>query len=40
MSMNFGIFTTCLVLAGIPLAEDRVIDGRDVLLSHRGGDLS
>jgi arylsulfatase A-like enzyme len=31
MSMNFDLFPTCLQLAGAPLPQDRVIDGRDIL---------
>jgi uncharacterized sulfatase len=31
MSMNFDIFATCLAVAGIPLPDDRIIDGRDLM---------
>ena len=31
MCMNFDLFSTCLGLAGIPLPDDRVIDGIDLL---------
>ena len=31
MSMSFDLFATCLQLAGVPLPEDRVIDGRDIM---------
>ena len=31
MSMNFDLFPTCLALAGVPLPQDRIIDGRDIL---------
>lgn len=31
MSMNFDLFATCLTLAGIPLPQDRIVDGRDIL---------
>ena len=31
MSMNFDLFPTCLKLAGVPLPEDRIIDGEDIL---------
>ena len=31
MSMNFDLFPTCLQLAGVPLPEDRIIDGKDIL---------
>jgi arylsulfatase A len=31
MSMNFDLFATCLELAGAPLPQDRIIDGRDIL---------
>jgi arylsulfatase A len=36
MSMNFDIFATCLAVAGIPLPDDRVIDGRDILPVLKG----
>ena len=31
MSMNFDLFPTCLQIAGVPLPQDRVIDGKDIL---------
>ena len=31
MAMNFDLFPTCLQLAGVPLPQDRIIDGRDIL---------
>jgi uncharacterized sulfatase len=31
MSMNFDLFVTCLQLAGVPLPQDRIIDGVDIL---------
>jgi arylsulfatase A len=31
MSMNFDLFPTCLQLAGVPLPEDRIVDGKDIL---------
>jgi uncharacterized sulfatase len=31
MSMNFDVFATCLAAAGIPLPQDRIIDGEDIL---------
>jgi uncharacterized sulfatase len=31
MSVNFDLFPTCLQLAGVPLPEDRILDGRDIL---------
>jgi arylsulfatase A len=31
MSMNFDLFPTCLQLAGVPLPQDRIIDGKDIL---------
>jgi arylsulfatase A len=36
MSMNFDLFSTCLMLAGIPLPQDRIIDGKDILPMLRG----
>lgn len=30
-SMNFDLFATALAMAGVPLPEDRIIDGRDIL---------
>jgi len=31
MSMNFDLFATCLEIAGIPLPNDRIIDGENIL---------
>jgi arylsulfatase A-like enzyme len=31
MSMNFDLFPTFLQLAGVPVPQDRIIDGRDIL---------
>jgi arylsulfatase A len=31
MSMNFDLFPTCLQLAGVPVPEDRLIDGKDIM---------
>jgi uncharacterized sulfatase len=36
MSMNFDIFSTCLKLAGIPIPDDRAIDGLDILPMLKG----
>ena len=36
MSMNFDLFVTCLQLAGIPLPQDRIIDGKDILPVLKG----
>jgi uncharacterized sulfatase len=36
MSMNFDLFVTCLALAGIPLPQDRLIDGKDILPMLKG----
>jgi arylsulfatase A len=36
ISMNFDLFATCLQLAGIPLPEDRIIDGKDILPLLKG----
>jgi uncharacterized sulfatase len=35
-SMNFDLFTTCMQLAGIPLPQDRIIDGKDILPMLKG----
>jgi arylsulfatase A len=40
MSMNFDLFPTCLQLAGAPLPQDRIIDGRDILPLLTGGAAS
>jgi arylsulfatase A-like enzyme len=34
--MNFDLFTTCMQLAGIPLPQDRIIDGKDILPMLKG----
>ncbi|MFC2036408.1 sulfatase [Chloroflexota bacterium] len=31
MAMNFDLMPTCLQLAGIPLPQDRIIDGKDIM---------
>jgi arylsulfatase A len=31
MSMNFDLFATCVQLAGAPLPQDRIVDGKDIL---------
>lgn len=31
MSVNFDLFTTCLKLVGVPVPDDRIIDGKDML---------
>jgi uncharacterized sulfatase len=31
LAVNFDLFTTCLQLAGVPVPNDRIIDGRDML---------
>ncbi len=36
MSMNFDLFVTCLQLAGVPLPQDRIIDGKDILPVLKG----
>jgi len=36
MSMNFDLFVTCLQLAGVPLPENRIIDGRNILPVLKG----
>lgn len=36
MSMNFDLFTTCLEVAGVPLPQDRIIDGKDILPMLQG----
>jgi arylsulfatase A len=40
MSMNFDLFTTCLKLAGVPIPQDRIIDGKDILSVLKGGASS
>jgi arylsulfatase A len=36
LGVNFDLFVTCLLLAGIPLPQDRIIDGRDLLPLLKG----
>lgn len=36
MSMNFDLFVTCCLLAGVPLPQDRIIDGKDILPLLKG----
>jgi arylsulfatase A len=36
MSMNFDLFVTSLGLAGVPLPQDRIIDGKDILPLLKG----
>jgi arylsulfatase A-like enzyme len=36
VSMNFDLFATCLAAAGVPLPEDRAIDGQDLLPALTG----
>ena len=31
MAMNFDLLPTCLQLAGVPLPQDRIIDGKDIM---------
>jgi arylsulfatase A len=31
MAMNFDLFSTCLQLAGAPLLQNRIIDGKDIM---------
>jgi uncharacterized sulfatase len=40
MGINFDLFPTCLQLAGIPLPQDRVIDGMDILPFLKGEALT
>jgi arylsulfatase A len=37
MCMNLDLFPTCMGLAGVPLPQDRIIDGRDLLPLLKGG---
>ena len=39
MGMNFDLFVTCLQLAGVPLPQDRIIDGKDILPVLKGKPL-
>jgi uncharacterized sulfatase len=36
MCINFDLFATCLEMAGVPLPEDRIIEGRDILPTLKG----
>jgi uncharacterized sulfatase len=36
LAINFDLFVTCLQIAGVPLPEDRIIDGKDLLPVLRG----
>jgi arylsulfatase A len=36
MAVNFDLFTTCLLIAGVDLPEDRIIDGLDILPLLKG----
>jgi arylsulfatase A len=36
MSMNFDLFVTCLQVAGVPLPQDRIIDGKNMLPVLKG----
>jgi uncharacterized sulfatase len=36
MSVNFDLFVTCLQLTGVPLPQDRIIDGKDILPLLKG----
>jgi arylsulfatase A len=36
MCVNFDLFATCLHLAGVPLPQDRIIDGQDILPVLKG----
>ena len=38
--MNFDLFPTCLQLAGVPLPQDRIVDGRDILPLLTGASAS
>jgi arylsulfatase A len=40
MCMNFDLFSTCLKLVDIPLPDDRIIDGKDILPVLVGGGAS
>jgi len=40
LAINFDLFTTCLKMAGVPLAEDRLIDGMDILPLLKDESLS
>lgn len=39
-AMNLDLFPTCLQLAGIPLPQDRIVDGRDLLPLLTGASTS
>jgi arylsulfatase A len=36
MGINFDLFVTCVKLAGAPLPQDRIIDGKDILPLWKG----
>jgi len=36
MSMNFDLFVTCTRIAGVPLPQDRIMDGKDILPLLKG----
>jgi len=36
MSMNFDLFATCLKIAGVPMPQDRIIDGLNILPALMG----
>ena len=36
LSINFDLFATCLQMAGVPLPQDRIIDGKNILLLLKG----
>jgi uncharacterized sulfatase len=36
LSMNFDLFVTCAQIAGAPLPQDRIIDGKDILPLLKG----
>jgi arylsulfatase A len=40
MSINFDLFNTCMKLAGVPLPDDRIIDGKDILPLLKGEPTS
>ncbi len=40
MSMNFDLFATCLSLAGVPLPNNRIIDGMDIMPLLKGESKS
>jgi arylsulfatase A len=40
MGINFDLFATCLTLAGVPLPQDRIIEGKNLLPLLKGEALS